>query len=394
MFFGLKEKGETMERFVYLDHAATSWPKPPEVAAAMMDALDHAAANAGRGNYSLALDAGRVLMRARMQLAGLFGVTHAQDIAFTHNTTMGLNMAIQGFLRPGDHVLSTMTEHNSVRRPLEYLRKNIGIEIDYVQADAAGQVDLHQMNRLFKTNTRMVICNHSSNLLGSILPIGDIGDLAKTHGATFLVDAAQSAGSIAIDVGSMNIDMLAFPGHKGLLGPQGTGGLYISPHIDLEPLLLGGTGSQSENSDQPTVRPDRYEAGTQNTVGIAGLLAGVNKIKSLGIENIHQHEWQLAQRLMEGLAGIPGLKLLGPAIGLPRSGIAAFTIEGQDSATVAHQLDREYRIAVRAGMHCTPLAHQTANTIASGAVRASVGPSTTKEEVDYLLHAMNELYGS
>ncbi|SEU08308.1 aminotransferase class V-fold PLP-dependent enzyme [Paenibacillus sp. NFR01] len=383
-----------MERLVYLDHAATSWPKPSEVAAAMMDALDHAAANAGRGNYSLALDTGRVLMRARMQLAELFGVTHAHDIAFTHNTTMGLNMAIQGFLRPGDHVLSTMTEHNSVRRPLEHLRKSIGIEIDYVKADAAGQVDLHQMNRLFKTNTRMVICNHSSNLLGSILPVGDIGDLTKSHGATFLVDAAQSAGSIAIDVGSMNIDMLAFPGHKGLLGPQGTGGLYISPRIDLEPLLLGGTGSQSENSDQPTVRPDRYEAGTQNTVGIAGLLAGVNKIKSLGIRNIHQHEWQLVQRLMEGLERIPGLKLLGPAIGLPRSGIAAFTVEGQDSAGVAHQLDREYHIAVRAGMHCTPLAHQTADTMASGAVRASVGPSTTEEEVDYLLHAMNELYGS
>lgn len=218
-----------MERLVYLDHAATSWPKPPEVSSAMVEALEQSGANAGRGNHSLAIGTGRVLVRARMLLAELFGVANAQDIAFTHNTTMGLNMAIKGTLQPGDHVLSTMTEHNSVRRPLEYLRRSIGIEVDYIQADREGQINLQELQRSLRPNTRMVICNHSSNLLGSILPIGDIGDIVKSNGAVFLVDAAQSAGALNIDVASMNIDLLAFPGHKGLLGPQGTGGCISLP---------------------------------------------------------------------------------------------------------------------------------------------------------------------
>ncbi|MDT3425230.1 cysteine desulfurase family protein [Paenibacillus forsythiae] len=359
----------------------------------MMDALQHAGANAGRGNYSLAMGTGRVLVRARMALAELFAVTNAQDIAFTHNTTMSLNTAIQGTLRPGDHVISTMTEHNSVRRPLEYLRRTKGIEVDYLQVDLEGQIDLQELNKAFKPNTRMVICSHSSNLLGSILPIGEIGDIAKSNGAVFLVDAAQSAGVLDIDVGKMNIDLLAFPGHKGLLGPQGTGGLYISPKLDLEPLMHGGTGSQSEYSEQPNVRPDKYEAGTQNTVGIAGLLAGVQKVQSLGTENIRKHEWKLVQSLMEGMRDISGLRFLGPAVGAPRTGVLSFVIEGQESAGIAHRLDREYGIAVRAGMHCTPLAHKAAGTLQSGAVRVSVGVDTTEQDVGIMLQAMKELYG-
>ncbi|MBW4084819.1 aminotransferase class V-fold PLP-dependent enzyme [Paenibacillus sp. S150] len=382
-----------MEELVYLDHAATSWPKPPEVGAAMMDALEHSGANAGRGNHSLAIGAGRVLVRARSKLAELFSVSNAQDIAFTHNTTMGLNMAIKGTLQPGDHVITTMTEHNSVRRPLEFLRQAMNISIDYVRVDHEGQVDLLELQRIFKPNTRMLICNHSSNLLGSILPIGEIGDIAKSKGAIFLVDAAQSAGSLMIDVKKMNIDLLAFPGHKGLLGPQGTGGLYIAPDLDLIPLMQGGTGSQSENSEQPNVRPDRYEAGTQNGVGIAGLLAGVTKILSLGTQNIHRQEWELTQKLMEGLSVIPGIRLLGPKIGTARSGIVSFIIEGQDSADIAHRLDRGYHIAVRAGMHCTPLAHTAAATMESGAVRASVGVTSTEEDINRMLSAMLEMYG-
>ncbi|MEK3688084.1 aminotransferase class V-fold PLP-dependent enzyme [Paenibacillus sp. FSL R10-2736] len=383
-----------MERLVYLDHAATSWPKPPAVAAAMMDALEHSGANAGRGNHSLAIGTGRVLVRARALLAQLFAVSNAQNIAFTHNTTMGLNMAIKGTLQPGDHVISTMTEHNSVRRPLEYLRRIMGVEVDYLQVDGEGQVDLLELQNSFRHNTRMVVCNHSSNLLGSILPLGIIGDMVKSHGAVFLVDAAQSAGSLDINVPEMNIDLLAFPGHKGLLGPQGTGGLYISPHLDLEPLMHGGTGSQSENSDQPMVRPDRYEAGTQNAVGVAGLLAGVKEILAMGTERIHMQEWELTQRLMEGLAVIPGIRILGPGLGIQRSGIVAFVVEGQESADIAHRLDREYNIAVRAGMHCTPLAHKAADTLESGAVRASVGVSSTEEDVNRLLDAMAEMYGA
>ena len=381
-----------MGDFVYLDHAATSWPKPPEVAAAMMDALQFGA-NAGRGNHSLAMGSGRVLVRTRSLLAELFAVSNAQDIAFTHNTTMSLNMAIRGSLKSGDHVISTMTEHNSVRRPLEYLRKTLGVSVDYLQVNPEGEIDLRQLEQTFRSNTKMVICNHSSNLLGSILPVGDIGDLAKSHGALFLVDAAQSAGVLDIDVGKMNIDLLAFPGHKGLLGPQGTGGLYISPHLDLEPLMYGGTGSQSENIEQPSVRPDRYEAGTQNAVGIAGLLAGVQKVKALGTGVIHDKEWMLTQMLIEGLSIIPEIRILGPKLGAPRTGIVSFVIEGQDSARIAHRLDREYKIAVRAGMHCTPLAHEAVETLGSGAVRASVGVDTTEHDINKMLVAMKELYG-
>jgi cysteine desulfurase family protein len=379
---------------IYLDHAATSWPKPPEVATAMMNALQQSGANAGRGNHSLAMGAGRVLVRARSLLAELFSVSNAQDIAFTHNTTMGLNMGIRGTLQAGDHVISTMTEHNSVRRPLEYLRRTQGITVDYLKVNKEGQLDLGELQNAFRYNTKMVICSHSSNLLGSILPIGEIGDIAKSKGAVFMVDAAQSAGSLKIDVVSMNIDLLAFPGHKGLLGPQGTGGLYISPQLELEPLMHGGTGSQSENSEQPSVRPDRYEAGTQNTVGIAGLMAGVQKVKSIGTDIIHEREWALTQLLMEGLSGIPGIRLLGPDRGAPRTGIVAFVIAGQESAEIAHRLDREYNIAVRAGMHCTPLAHKAVDTLESGAVRASVGFDSTEQDISRMLAAMEELYGN
>lgn len=382
-----------MKELLYLDHAATSWPKPPEVAEAMLHALNHSGANAGRGNHSLAMGAGRVLVRARNALADLFAVANAQNIAFTHNTTVALNMAIKGTLKSGDHVVSTMTEHNSVRRPLEYLRRTMGITVDYVKVDETGDLDLQELHHAFKPHTKMVVCSHSSNLLGSILPIGDIGDLARSKGAVFLVDAAQSAGSLPIDVEAMNIDLLAFPGHKGLLGPQGTGGLYIAPRLDLEPLVHGGTGSQSENSEQPSVRPDRYEAGTQNTVGIAGLLAGVQKVKEIGVGRIHEHEWELTQLLLEGLTGIPGLRLLGPLQGAPRTGIVSFVIQGQESAAIAHRLDREYQIAVRAGLHCTPLAHTAVNTMLTGAVRASVGVFSTKEDVGRMIDAMQELYG-
>ncbi|AIQ55522.1 aminotransferase class V-fold PLP-dependent enzyme [Paenibacillus sp. FSL R7-0331] len=382
-----------MDTLVYLDHAATSWPKPPEVAAAMLEALERSGANAGRGSHSLAIGTGRVLVRARSEIAELFGISNAQDIAFTHNTTMGLNMAIKGTLRAGDHVISTMTEHNSVRRPLEYLRRTMGIEVDYLQVDEEGQISLTALKQLFRSSTKMVICNHSSNLLGSILPVSEIGMIAKAHNAVYLVDAAQSAGALDINVREMNIDLLAFPGHKGLLGPQGTGGLYISPELELEPLMHGGTGSQSESSEQPDVRPDRYEAGTQNSVGIAGLLAGVRKIKSIGIAQIHHHEWLLTQQLMGGLSGIPGLRMLGPKPGAPRSGIVSFTVEGQESAAIAHRLDREYNIAVRAGMHCTPLAHKAAATLESGAVRVSVGVSSTEHDIKRMLDAMEELYG-
>jgi len=383
--------GHEVEGVIYLDHAATSWPKPPAVGEAMMQALDVAGANPGRGSHRMAVQASRVVFSARKAISTLLGVRNANDIALGSNTTEALNLAIQGWLREGDHVIATMAEHNSVRRPLEYMRRSRNVEVDYVPVNAAGQIDLVQFARLFRSNTRLVVCTHSSNLLGSILPIGEIALMCQKHQVTLLVDAAQSAGIIPVDVKQLGIDMLAFPGHKGLLGPQGTGGLYIAPELDVQPLLHGGTGSQSEAIEQPLVRPDRYEAGTPNTVGIAGLAAGVQHVLELTPEFIYKQEWDLTQHMMDGLSSVHGIRMLGPEIGQARTGLLSFTVEGYDSAQLAFQLDRNYGIAVRSGFHCTPLAHESAGTTASGAVRASVGYSTSREDVDALIEAVIEL---
>lgn len=376
---------------IYLDHAATSWPKPPRVGEAMLEILNGPAANAGRGNHGMALQAGRVLYHTRVKLAKLFGILNPNDIAFTSNATSALNLAIKGYLKPGDHVVATSVEHNSVRRPLEFLKRTMGIEVDYAEVDRQGQLDLRQVKKLFRPHTRLLVCSHSSNLLGCILPIHELSRMAHENGAMILVDAAQTVGCYPVNVQEMGIDLLAFPGHKGLLGPQGTGGLYIHPDIDLEPLLHGGTGSQSEESEQPHVRPDRYEAGTVNTPGIAGLGAGVDTVLEHGVERIHRHEWELTQYLMKELHTVPGVRLIGPQVGQPRTGIVSFTIEGKDASEVAFTLDREYGIAVRAGYHCTPLGHQTAGTIQGGAVRASVGYLTTETELQTFMNAIIQM---
>lgn len=380
-----------MSSVIYLDHAATSWPKPPVVMKAMQKAMEEAAANPGRGSHKMAVQASRVLFETRRALAQLFHVKNPNDIIFTHNTTEALNMAIKGILQPGDYVVATMIEHNSVRRPLEYLKRTLGIRVEYIGVNGQGELDIEQLKSALIQKPKMVICSHSSNLLGSILPVANIGELAHRQGAVFLVDAAQSAGVLDIDVESMHIDLLAFPGHKGLLGPQGTGGLYISPEVDVEPLLHGGTGSQSEEKEMPTVRPDRYEAGTPNTVGIAGLRAGVQQVLSLTPPNIYKHEWDLTQMLMEGLRGIDELTLLGPVPGEIRTGIVSFVMKNRDSSEIAFRLDRGYGIAVRAGMHCTPLAHYAVHTEKSGAVRASVGVDTSEQEIIKMLEAMHEI---
>lgn len=356
-----------------------------------MSILNGQAASAGRGNHNMALQAGRIMFNARQALATLFHVSNPNDIVFTSNTTSALNLAIKGWLKPGDHVIATMVEHNSVRRPLEFLKRTIGIKVDYIAINERGQLDLNEVRNSFRPETTLVVCSHGSNLLGSILPLQELGHLAHEHEAIFLVDAAQSAGTYPIDVAEMGIDLLAFPGHKGLLGPQGTGGLYISPQVDLEPLLHGGTGSQSEELEQPAVRPDRFEAGTANTVGIAGLAAGVQAVLEYGVKQIYERQWMLIQTMMKELAELPGISLIGPKLGEPRMGLVSFNLEGRDAAEIAFVLDREYGIAVRAGYHCTPLGHMTAGTSAGGAVRASVGFDTTEEEVESFVLAMRQI---
>ncbi|WP_036648871.1 aminotransferase class V-fold PLP-dependent enzyme [Paenibacillus pini] len=381
-----------MSSFIYLDHAATSWPKPVAVQEAMMKSLEEAAANPGRGSHSMAVEASRVLFKTRMILAQLFRVSNPNDIVFTSNTTMALNLAIKGILKTGDYVIATMVEHNSVRRPLEYLKRTLGIHVKYIDVNAQGELNMDDYKiALMAHRPKLVVCNHSSNLLGSILPASEIGRLAHQYGAYFLLDAAQTAGCIDLDVSAMNVDLLAFPGHKGLLGPQGTGGLYIAPELDLEPLLHGGTGSQSEEREQPIVRPDRYEAGTPNTVGIAGLQAGVQRVLELTPAVIYEREWRMTQLLMEGLNDVEGLRLLGPHRGNPRTGIVSFVVNDQDSSQIAFKLDREYDIAVRAGLHCTPLAHEAMNTLHTGAVRASVGVDTTEKDIAAMVKAMHEI---
>jgi len=377
--------------FIYLDNAATSWPKPPEVAEAVVHAIQNDAANPGRGSHAMAVRASRILFDTRKQLSKLFNVRNPNDIAFASNTTMALNMAIKGWLKPGDHVIATSLEHNSVRRPLYYLEQAIGIEVTYIDGDEHGQLSVDDVAKAIRSNTALAIVNHSSNVLGTIIPLADICELMRQRGIKVLVDAAQSAGILPIDVRGMGIDMLAFPGHKGLLGPQGTGGLYVAPDVDLTPLLHGGTGSQSEAPEQPDIRPDKYEAGTQNTPGLAGLKAGVEYVLKQTVQSIHEKEWKLTQRLMEQLLPIDGIRLLGPKLGEQRTGIVSFVVDSIDPSELSFILDQHYQIAIRAGFHCSPLAHACAGTSSTGAARASVGLFTTEAEVDALADAMKEI---
>ncbi|TNJ62072.1 aminotransferase class V-fold PLP-dependent enzyme [Paenibacillus hemerocallicola] len=374
----------------YFDNAASSWPKPPAVLEAMTAAMQ-IGANPGRGSHQMAVKASRVLFETRSALGKLLGIKNPNDISYALNTTMALNQAIKGFVKKGDHVICTNVEHNSVRRPLEYLKIEKNVQITYVEADPKGQVRVEDVESAFRQNTSLVVCNHSSNLLGTILPVEQIAEVVKKKGAKLLVDGAQTAGIIPIHVQNMGIHMFAFPGHKGLLGPQGTGGLYIDSDMELEPLMHGGTGSQSESVVQPAVRPDRYEAGTQNTVGVAGLKEGVKFILNEGVQSIHNKEWSQIQQLMEGLQSIEGVRLLGPELGEPKTGIAAFVLDKADSSEVAFILDQSFQIAVRSGYHCTPLAHEAAGTKETGAVRASVGYYTTDAEINDFIGAIREI---
>jgi cysteine desulfurase family protein len=379
------------KRIIYLDNAATSWPKPKAVWETMERTMLESAANPGRGSHEMAVKASRVLFETRKRLARLFRIGNPNDIAFTLNTTHALNLAIQGLLKPGDHVIATTLEHNSVRRPLEALKRKLAIEVTYIPTDPQGKLNISLVEKAITSRTKLIAVTHSSNLLGTIIPISEIGEIARRRNVKLLVDAAQSAGVLPIDVEGMGIDLLAFPGHKGLMGPQGTGGLYIHPNLELEPLMQGGTGSKSEEPEQPNVRPDRYEAGTQNTVGLAGLSEGVSYIQKETTEVIRAREQELTFELMEGLGRIPGITLLGPDIGVERTAIVSFLLEGVDPSEMAFLLDQQFGIAVRAGFHCTPLGHETAGSYETGAVRASPGYFTEKSEIVSMINAVSEI---
>jgi cysteine desulfurase family protein len=375
---------------IYLDNAASTWPKPKEVSLAVAECINEYAANPGRGGHKLSLKASKTIYQARVKLARLFHIKNPNDIFFTLNATHALNLAIKGFVKPGDHVITTSLEHNSVRRPLEFLKKEAGAEITYVKPEN-HHFSLDTIRSAVQDNTRLIVVSHASNLLGTIAPVKEIGKLARELGITYLVDASQTAGILPINVEEMHIDMLAFPGHKGLYGPQGTGGLYVDSSLDIVPLLHGGTGSHSEDIDQPMTRPDRYESGTLNTPGIAGLAAGVDFVLQTGVEAIQEKEWKLTRLLLEQLEDIEGVTVFGPDKETERVGVVPFMIEGVDASELAYILDQEYNIAVRAGFHCTPLAHETTGTIETGAVRVSFGYFNEEEDVEKLVAALREI---
>ena len=386
-----------MDDGVYLDYAATSAVRPDAVVEAVARYLRDVGATPGRSGHRRALDAGRVAFRCRRALAELFGIRGDPGrIAFTLNATHALNAALFGLLRPGDRVVRTMYDHNAVRRPVAVL-KTRGVEETVLSGRPDGSIDVDEVERALAGDgrpARMLVFPHASNVLGTALPAADLAAMAHAHGALVLVDAAQSAGHLPLDVGGAGIDLVAFSGHKGLLGPQGTGGLYVREGVAVDPLMLGGTGGDSMPCVMPDTMPDRLEAGTQNGPGLAGLLAGVEwLLEHGGVAAEHAREAALKARLCGRLTEIPGVRVLSPAA--PEGvGIVTFTLDGADPAETAARLDREHGVASRAGLHCAPETHQLLGTARTGAVRFSVGWATTEAEVDHAADAVAALAGA
>lgn len=372
---------------MYLDNAATSFPKPEQVYEAVLHAMRDVGASPGRGGYRRSLEAGRILFQAREAAAGFFSISDSSRIVFTQNATEALNLALYGALTAGDHVVTTSMEHNSLLRPL-YALRNKGVELSIVPAASDGVVDVDDIRRAVRANTRMIAVSHVSNVCGAIQPIKQLAELCRETGVLFLVDAAQSAGYLPIDVERGAIDLLAVPGHKGLLGPAGTGLLYAAPHVLLKPLIQGGTGSHSTAEEQPQIMPDGFEAGTHNLPGIAGLHAGIEFVRERGLSAVYQHEFNLLNQAEMALRDIPGVMIHGPSDPSQRCAVLSFTASGVDSSLLAAELDHGFDIAVRAGLHCAPLAHRTLGTLPGGTVRLSPGWSTTREEIAFFSDAV------
>lgn len=377
----------------YFDHAATSWPKPEPVLEAVASALTECGGNPGRGVHALGLAASRVIFEGRRDVAAFLGVPDARDIAFVSGCTEGTNVMLHGLLRPGDRVVVSSMEHNAVARPLNVLASQ-GVVVDIVKADETGFLDPDAAEAAVRAKqTRAVVCLHASNVTGTIQPIGDLADIAHAAGALMLVDGAQGGGHLPVDVAALAADAYAVSGHKGLLGPQGVGALYLAPGIDAGPLFEGGTGGgSSELPTQPETRPDRYEAGTPNTPGIAGLAAAVRFLAADGFAvRQRSEEASLARRLAEGLAEVPGVRVLGPAPDAPRVPVVSIVHATVPADRIAFALDKRYGIAVRAGLHCAPWAHETLGTLESGAVRFGLGFGDTADDVEAAVAAVREI---
>ncbi len=371
---------------IYLDNAATTRQKPPQVIEAVVQAMT-TMGNASRGAHGSALQAARAVYDARCKLACLFGCPRADHVVFTCNATEALNIAIHGILSPGDHVISTDLEHNSVLRPLYRLERH-GVSVSFVPADRQGRPDLSAFSALIRPETKAIICTHASNLTGNLVDVARVGAIARAHGLLFLVDASQTAGAVPIHMEEMGIDILCFTGHKGLMGPQGTGGLCIRPGVEIRPWKVGGSGVQSYRKEQPEEYPTRLEAGTLNSHGIMGLSAALDFIAETGVETIARREQDLMRRFYEGVSPLPGVTVYGDFSQPHRAAIVSLNIGDLDSGEVSDLLSQAYNIATRPGAHCAPRMHQALGTTRQGAVRFSFSWFNTEEEIDAAVRAV------
>lgn len=375
---------------IYLDNAATTYPKPEKVYDAVLDCMKNYCANPGRAGHKLAMRAAREIYDARENIAKLFNIDNPMTIVFTNNATDSLNLAIKGVVKKGDHIITTSMEHNSVIRPIKSLEKD-GIENTIVECDKDGFLNPDDIKNAIKKNTKLIVTTHASNVVGTIVDIKSVGEIAKEKNILYLVDASQTAGVYDINVKDINVDMIAAPGHKCLLGPQGTGILYIKEDLNVDILKEGGTGSRSEDLFQPDLTPDKYESGTHNTPGIVGLNEGVKFILETGIDNIRAHEEELCQYMLDRLREVPNIVIYGPKDSKKRAAVISINIPKIDSGEITFLLDSEYNIATRSGIHCAPLAHKTLGTIKQGAVRFSLGYFNTKKDIDEAVKALKEI---
>ena len=383
------------ERLIYFDNAATSYPKPEGVIQAMVRFSREVGSNPGRSGHRLSVEAGRIVYEARERIAELFGVGDSSRVVFGLNATEGINQGLMGLLRPGDHVITSSMEHNSVMRPLRALERE-GVRLSVVPCSPEGLLDPGDIKKEIKKGTRMVVLNHASNVVGTLQPLAEVGEICRRQGILLLVDAAQTGGAVPIDMEREKIDLLAFTGHKALFGPQGTGGIIIGERIEekeLVPVKRGGTGSRSEMEEQPDFLPDLCESGTPNTIGLAGLLAGLEFVLKERVEKIRRHEIQLTEILLEGLLEVPEVRVYGPRNAPRQVSTVSFNIRGMAPSEVGLKLDEEFGILCRVGLHCSPSSHRTIGTFPEGTVRFGLSYLNTREEVDRALQAVRRLSG-
>ena len=383
-----------MER-IYLDNGATSFPKPKEVADAVYEYMTSVGTNINRGGYQVAYDLEGTVFETREMLAEMFGGSDCKNVVFTKNITESLNVVLKGFLKPGDHILCSSMEHNAVMRPLVQLEKK-GVSFDRIPGKPTGELELDKVEEMIRPDTVAIVMTHASNLVGTVNPLREVGEICRKHGLKFIVDSAQSAGVIPIDMKEMHIDALCFTGHKSLLGPQGIGGFILDEDMIplIDPLLSGGTGSISHTEEIPDFMPDRFEPGTMNLPGIVGLHAGLKWIKEKGLDAIAAHELGLTKRFLDGIAPLEAagkLKIIGLRGTEGRTGVVSIQTTEVDCADAAFRLDFEYGIMTRVGLHCAPNAHKTLGTFPTGTIRFSFGNFNTEEEVDAAIKALKEI---